>query len=59
LPELAASADELPADRVVVAAAALTDAALSVLPAAMARGGGVSALLRWSDNAPAEPTDTV
>ena len=59
LPELAASADELPADRVVVAAAALTDAELSLLPASMARGGGVSALLRWSDNAPTEPTDTV
>jgi hypothetical protein len=59
LPEPAASADKLPAGRAVVAAAALTGAQLTLAPAAMARGGGVSALLRWSDNAPAEPTDTV
>jgi hypothetical protein len=39
----------LPADRVLVAAAARTDAELTLLPASMARGGGVSALLRWND----------
>jgi hypothetical protein len=49
LPEPAASAEQLPADRVLVAAAALTDAQLTLLPAAMARGGGVSALLRWAE----------
>lgn len=59
LPEPAASADELPAARALVAAAALTGAQLTLAPAEMTRGGGVSALLRWSDNAPAEPTDTV
>jgi hypothetical protein len=47
LPEPAVSADQLPADRVLVAAAALTGANLRVLPASMAHGGGVSALLRW------------
>ncbi|WP_157953216.1 baeRF2 domain-containing protein [Nocardioides allogilvus] len=45
----AAAADEQPADRVLVAAAALTGAELTLLPSAMARGGGVSALLRWDD----------
>ena len=49
LPASAADADELPVDRVLVAAAALTGARLSVLPAAMAHGGGASALLRWDD----------
>ncbi len=49
LPEPAASAAQLPADRALVAAAALTDARLTLLPAAMAHGGGVSALLRWAD----------
>lgn len=49
LPEPAAGARELPADRALVASAALSGATLSVLPAAMSRGGGVSALLRWAD----------
>lgn len=50
LPKSAVAAEELPADRVLVAAAALSGARLSVLPAAMSRGGGVSALLRWDDS---------
>lgn len=56
LPEPALEADELPADRVVVAAAALSSSSLSLLPAelipALAGAGnaeGVAALLRWSD----------
>jgi hypothetical protein len=49
LPAPATDAEELPADRVVVAAAALTGARLTVLPASMAHGGGASALLRWDD----------
>lgn len=56
LPEPALEADELPADRVVVAAAALSSSKLSLLPAelipALAGAGnadGVAALLRWSD----------
>lgn len=49
LPEPAASSDELPADRALVAAGALTGADLTVLPASLSRGGGVTALLRWSD----------
>jgi release factor family 2 len=52
LPAPAADADELPADRVLVAAAVLTGARLTVLPASMAHGGGASALLRWDDSAP-------
>jgi hypothetical protein len=49
LPAVAAEADELPADRVLVAAATLTGAELTVLPAAMAHGGGASAVLRWDE----------
>ena len=49
VPPGAADAGELPADRVLVAAAALTDASVTLLPAELGRGGGVSALLRWSD----------
>jgi hypothetical protein len=49
LPPAAVEAAELPADRVLVAAAALTGADLTVLPATMAHGGGASALLRWDD----------
>jgi hypothetical protein len=52
LPQPAVDAEELPADRVLVAAAALTGARLTVLPASMAHGGGVSALLRWDDGRP-------
>jgi hypothetical protein len=40
-------AGEQPADRVLVAAAAATDAACSVLPRAATGGAGVAALLRW------------
>jgi hypothetical protein len=40
---------ELPADRVLVAAGALSGADVTLLPASMARGGGASALLRWAD----------
>lgn len=47
LPHVAAQATELPADRVLVAAGALTGARLTVLPATIAHGGGASALLRW------------
>jgi hypothetical protein len=56
LPEPALGADELPVDRVVVAAAALSSSKLSLLPAELipALGGagnaeGVAALLRWTD----------
>ena len=49
LPEPAASRDDLPADRALIAAGALTGAQLTVLPKPMARGGGASALLRWSE----------
>jgi hypothetical protein len=49
LPAPAGDAERLPADRVLVAAAALTGARLRVLPASMVHGGGVSALLRWDD----------
>jgi hypothetical protein len=48
LPPTAAEADELPADRALVAAAALSGADLSVLPAELSGGGGVAALLRWT-----------
>jgi hypothetical protein len=49
LPEPAASSDDLPADRALIAAGALTGAQLTVLPKTLARGGGVSALLRWAE----------
>jgi hypothetical protein len=44
-----ARASEVTADRALVAGAALTDAQLSLLPASMGRGGGVSALVRWNE----------
>jgi hypothetical protein len=47
LPDSASQVAELPTDRVLVAAGALTGARLTVLPASMTRGGGASALLRW------------
>ncbi|MBO0846425.1 MAG: hypothetical protein J2P22_13525 [Nocardioides sp.] len=53
LPQPAATADELPADRVLVAAGTLTSAHMSVLPASMVHGGGASALLRWDDSSSA------
>jgi len=48
LPDSAKDAQELPADRVLVAAGALTGAELTVLPAEMSHGGGAAALLRWA-----------
>jgi hypothetical protein len=52
LPVPAAAQDaELPADEVLVAAAALTGAEVSLLPAEQGRGGGVAAVLRWDDRA--------
>ena len=39
--------DTLPADRVLVAAAAATDAEVVLLPAERSKGQGVAALLRW------------
>jgi peptide subunit release factor 1 (eRF1) len=47
LPAAAAKEEELPADQVLVAAGAATDAQLSVLPAEQTKGAGVAALLRW------------
>jgi hypothetical protein len=49
VPPGVADAGELPADRVLVAAAALTDASVTLLPSELGRGGGVAALLRWAD----------
>jgi hypothetical protein len=49
LPEPAASAEQLPADRVLVAAGAATDAQLSLMPRAQTKGAGVAALLRWEE----------
>ena len=49
LPEPARSSAELPADRVLLAAAARTDAAVSLLPAALVPAPGVAAILRWDD----------
>lgn len=57
LPEPALSAGPLPADQVLVAAAALTDAAVSVLPHEVplpqefALANGVAATLRWDERA--------
>ena len=42
-------AGEVPADRLLVAAAAATDAEVSVLPRQQSRGQGVAAILRWDD----------
>jgi len=47
LPEQATTRKELPADQVLVAAAAATDANIAVLPAEQTKGGGIAALLRW------------
>jgi hypothetical protein len=52
LPAPAVDARELPADRALVAAAVLTGAAIRVLPAALAHGGGASAVLRWDETGP-------
>jgi hypothetical protein len=48
LPASAVNARELPADQVLIAAGAATDASLTVLPISDI-GGGVAALLRWED----------
>jgi hypothetical protein len=47
LPEPARSSAELPADRVLVAAAARSDSAVSLLPEALVPDHGVAAILRW------------
>lgn len=47
LPRYALEGEDLPADRVLVAAAALTGASVHLLPAALAHGGGIAAQLRW------------
>ncbi len=43
-----AAAGALPADRVLILAAAATDAEVSVLPASQTGTSGVDAILRWS-----------
>ena len=48
LPASAVNAKDLPADQVLIAAGAATDAALTVLPISNI-GGGVAALLRWEE----------
>lgn len=48
LPSPAADAEELPADRVLLAAAALSDAQVAVLPAELVPTEPVAALLRWA-----------
>jgi hypothetical protein len=48
LPVASADCDELPADRALVAAAALTGAQVSTVPAAVTHSDGAVALLRWS-----------
>lgn len=53
LPEQALSSNHLPADQVLVAAGAATDATIAVLPATQTKGGGVAAVLRWDDRTPA------
>jgi hypothetical protein len=53
----AAAGQSLPADRVLVAVGANTDAQLSLLPGQRTKGEGVAALLRWDDSA--APADTV
>jgi hypothetical protein len=51
LPVPDGAAGELPADRVLVAAAAATQAQLSVLSKEQTRGQGVAAILRWDETA--------
>ncbi len=48
LPASALAERELPADRALVAAAALTGASVTMLSASMSHGGGAAALLRWT-----------
>jgi hypothetical protein len=45
---------ELPADRVLLAAAVMSDAEVTVIPAEQSPAGEVSALLRWSDQVSGE-----
>lgn len=49
LPEGLSDDKQLPADQVLVAAGAATDAAVTVLPAGQTKGGGVAAVLRWDE----------
>jgi hypothetical protein len=49
LPPGAGECDELPADRTLLAAAALSGAEVSLLPSELSHGGGVAALLRWDE----------
>jgi hypothetical protein len=49
LPDPARSAPEVPADRVLVAAAARSDAEVSLLPGDLIPDHGVAAILRWED----------
>lgn len=49
LPSSAAVDEKIPADQVLVAMGAATDAELSVLPKEQTPGDGVAALLRWTD----------
>ncbi len=49
LPGNALGHKDLPADQVLVAAGAATDAEITVLPAEQGKGGGVAAVLRWDD----------
>jgi len=53
IPEQATRLKEIPADQVLVAAGAMTDTGVAVLPEAQGKGGGVAALLRWDDQAAA------
>jgi hypothetical protein len=48
LPEPARQAAEVPADRLLVAAAARSDATISLLPAALVPDHGIAAILRWT-----------
>lgn len=52
LPASALAAGPQPADRVLVAAAALSGAEVTVLPQQLTHGGGVAALLRWTEPPP-------
>lgn len=49
LPPAATKAGRLAADQVLVAAGAMTDASLTLLPADSIGGDGIAALLRWED----------
>lgn len=52
LPEPAASASSLPADRALLAAGALTGAAVTVVSSALTKDEPVHALLRWAETPP-------